>query len=90
MNGAPFFPPSIPVLLQILSGNMSAQSLLPEGSVFTLPRNATVELSIPAGVVGGPHPFHLHGVRWSLGGSVASRTNNICLAFVLGRSQRRK
>ncbi|KAI0794707.1 laccase [Fomes fomentarius] len=76
MNGAPFFPPSIPVLLQILSGNMSAQSLLPAGSVITLPRNASIELSIPAGVVGGPHPFHLHGHSFSVVRSAGSDVYN--------------
>lgn len=45
---------SLPVLLQILSGTTSAQDLLPEGSVYTLPRNSTVEISIPGGAVGSP------------------------------------
>ena len=65
MNGATFTPPSAPVLLQILSGASSAADLLPSGSVYTLPSNATIELSFPVndqGKVGAPHPFHLHGV----------------------------
>jgi iron transport multicopper oxidase len=53
----------VPVLLQILSGAQSATDLLPTGSVFTLPANSVVELSIPGGTPGAPHPFHLHGVR---------------------------
>ena len=35
MNGAPFIPPSLPVLLQVMSGARTAQELLPEGSVYT-------------------------------------------------------
>jgi iron transport multicopper oxidase len=54
VNGVTFTPPSVPVLLQILSGNLAATDLLPNGSVYTLPRNKVVELSIPAGVAGGP------------------------------------
>ncbi len=37
VNGASFVPPSVPVLLQILSGTTAAQSLLPSGSVYSLP-----------------------------------------------------
>lgn len=54
VNGASFVPPSVPVLLQILSGNMAATDLLPNGSVYTLPANKVIELSMPAGVAGGP------------------------------------
>ena len=54
INGVTFVPPTVPVLLQILSGNMSATDLLPTGSVYTLPRNKVVELSIPALAAGGP------------------------------------
>jgi iron transport multicopper oxidase len=54
VNGVTFTPPSVPVLLQILSGNLAATDLLPNGSVYTLPRNKVVELSMPAGVAGGP------------------------------------
>jgi iron transport multicopper oxidase len=62
VNDVSFKPPSVPVLLQILSGSMQASSLLPNGSIFTLPRNKVVEISIPpGGAIEGPHPFHLHG-----------------------------
>ncbi|CAK5267851.1 unnamed protein product [Mycena citricolor] len=61
INGAPFIPPTVPVLLQILSGAQTAQELLPPGSVYPLPPNAVVEVSIPGGTPGAPHPFHLHG-----------------------------
>jgi iron transport multicopper oxidase len=58
INGKSFVPPTVPVLLQIMSGAQSAASLLPSGSVYTLPGNANIQLSLPAGVAGGPHPFH--------------------------------
>nr|AWC08467.1 laccase B [Peniophora lycii] len=61
INGDQFISPSVPVLLQILSGNTSATSLLPSGSVYYLDRNQTVEITIPGGAAGSPHPFHLHG-----------------------------
>ncbi|KAJ4471419.1 laccase lcc6 [Lentinula aciculospora] len=64
VNGVQFVPPTVPVLLQILSGATTAASLLPSGSVYTLPLNSTIQLSFDASTVaaiGGPHPFHLHG-----------------------------
>ncbi|OCH92436.1 laccase 1 [Obba rivulosa] len=66
INGVSFVPPSVPVLLQILSGSMTAQDLLPTGSVYTLPRNATVQISMPGNIIAGPHPFHLHGHTFSV------------------------
>nr|CAR47803.1 multiple oxidase [Phlebia tremellosa] len=66
INGVSFVPPTVPVLLQILSGAQTAQDLLPTGSVYSLPSNATIELSLPAGPAGGPHPFHLHGHTFSV------------------------
>lgn len=54
VNGVSFDPPSVPVLLQILSGAQLATDLLPSGSVYVLPPSSVIELSIPAGVVGGP------------------------------------
>ncbi|RPD52896.1 hypothetical protein L227DRAFT_596513 [Lentinus tigrinus ALCF2SS1-6] len=66
INGAPFIPPTIPVMLQILSGNLKAQTLLPPGSVYNLPLNSVIEVSIPGGVVNEQHPFHLHGHAFSV------------------------
>jgi iron transport multicopper oxidase len=79
VNGVTFAPPTVPVLLQILSGARTAQELLPKGSVYTLPRNKVIEISIPEISTGAPvspylpiwrkytdasqHPFHMHGVR---------------------------
>ncbi|KAG6886948.1 hypothetical protein C0992_001529, partial [Termitomyces sp. T32_za158] len=57
INNATFIPPTVPVLLQILSGAHSARDLLPEGSVYVVPPNKTVELIIPGGVEGSPHTF---------------------------------
>lgn len=55
INGVSFVPPTVPVLLQILSGTVDATALLPAGSVYTLAANKVIELSIPAGMVpGGP------------------------------------
>ncbi|KAK1227963.1 fatty-acyl coenzyme A oxidase [Marasmius sp. AFHP31] len=62
LNGNSFVPPSVPVLLQILSGAAPAESLLPSGSVYSLPPNKTIQISMPAGKsAGSPHPMHLHG-----------------------------
>ena len=61
VNGEAYESPSLPVLLQLLSGEYSAGELLPEGSIYYLNKNEVIELSMPAGVAGGPHPFHLHG-----------------------------
>ncbi|KAJ7785147.1 laccase lcc5 [Mycena maculata] len=57
INGFSFVPPTVPVLLQILSGAETANSLLPAGSVYPLQKNSTIELSLPGGVVGGAHAF---------------------------------
>ena len=64
INNATFIPPTVPVLLQILSGAQSAQSLLPRGSIYELPLNSSIEISFPGAgsAPGSPHPFHLHGV----------------------------
>ncbi|KIO00645.1 laccase [Pisolithus tinctorius Marx 270] len=48
-------------------GALNPSQLLPNGSVYELPSNKTIEISIPAtdltvgGALGGPHPMHLHG-----------------------------
>ncbi|KAJ7743926.1 laccase [Mycena maculata] len=76
INGASFTPPTVPVLLQILSGAELATDLLPSGSVFTLPPNSVVELSIPGGTAGAPHPFHLHGHNFFVVKSAGNDTYN--------------
>ncbi len=47
VNGVQYTPPALPLLLQILSGTVDAQSYLPKGTVYTLPRNKLVEISVP-------------------------------------------
>lgn len=54
INGETYTPPTVPVLLQILSGAEDVSSLLPSGSIYYLPKDSSVEVSIPAGVAGGP------------------------------------
>lgn len=62
INGNIFVPPPVLVLLQIMSGARNAHDLLPPGGVLTVERNKTVQINFPSGLIGGPHPFHLHGV----------------------------
>ncbi|KAK7007508.1 multicopper oxidase/laccase [Favolaschia claudopus] len=76
INGVEFIPPTAPVLLQILSGAKTAAELLPSGSVYSLPANAVVDISIPGGTAGAPHPFHLHGHNFWVIRSAGSDTYN--------------
>ncbi len=62
VNNAVFEPPTVPVLLQILSGAHNPHDLLPAGGVITVPRNKVIQINIPSGLIGGPHTFHMHGV----------------------------
>jgi iron transport multicopper oxidase len=75
VNNQPYFDPKVPVLLQILSGAPAA-SLLPAGSIYQLPRNKVVELTIPGGVLAGPHPVHLHGHVFSVVRSAGNSSYN--------------
>ncbi|KAJ7683768.1 laccase precursor [Mycena rosella] len=61
-NGVNYAPPSVPVLLQILSGAQKAEELLPKGSVYPLPPNK--------------HPFHLHGHTFHVVRSAGNATYN--------------
>ncbi|KAJ8087816.1 laccase, multicopper oxidase, benzenediol:oxygen oxidorectuctase [Marasmius tenuissimus] len=76
LNGNTFTPPTVPVLLQILSGAQSATDLLPEGMVFPLPANASVELSFSGGLLGIEHPMHLHGHAFDVVRVAGSDTYN--------------
>ncbi|KAF5348571.1 hypothetical protein D9756_009656 [Leucocoprinus leucothites] len=58
INGISYISPTVPVLLQILSGAKKPQDLLPSEQVFVVPKNALIEVNIPGT---GAHPFHLHG-----------------------------
>ncbi|KAI0751805.1 laccase 1 [Daedaleopsis nitida] len=78
MNGAAFAPPSVPVLLQIMSGTKDPSDLLPAANIYGLPSNATIELSFPASIAvpGGPHPIHLHGHTFAVVRSAGSAHYN--------------
>ncbi|KAI0334354.1 laccase [Cubamyces sp. BRFM 1775] len=78
INNHTFTPPSVPVLLQILSGAQAAQDLLPDGSVYVLPNNASIEITMPATAMapGAPHPFHLHGHTFAVVRSAGSSVYN--------------
>uniref|UniRef100_A0A8H8CH71 Laccase n=1 Tax=Psilocybe cubensis TaxID=181762 RepID=A0A8H8CH71_PSICU len=76
VNNVPFADVPVPVLLQILSGGQSAIDLLPAGSVYTLPPNKVIEISMPGGSTGSPHPMHLHGHDFSVVRSAGSKQYN--------------
>ncbi|KAG6331797.1 hypothetical protein ID866_7290 [Astraeus odoratus] len=61
INGVAYHSPSTPVLLQILSGTVNTSQLQPQGSVYGLPPNKVIEVSIPGALLAAAHPFHLHG-----------------------------
>ena len=47
VNNVSFANPSVPVLLQILSGARDPSQLLPNGSVYELPPNKVIEINFP-------------------------------------------
>jgi iron transport multicopper oxidase len=78
-NGASnvtFQPPTVPVLLQILSGAQEPSQLLPNGSVIVLEANKVVELTMSTVGPGGPHPIHLHGHAFDVVQSAGNKTLN--------------
>nr|Q99055.1 RecName: Full=Laccase-4; AltName: Full=Benzenediol:oxygen oxidoreductase 4; AltName: Full=Diphenol oxidase 4; AltName: Full=Urishiol oxidase 4; Flags: Precursor [Trametes villosa]AAB47734.1 laccase [Trametes villosa] len=79
INDVSFVSPTVPVLLQILSGTTSAADLLPSGSLFAVPSNSTIEISFPitaTNAPGAPHPFHLHGHTFSIVRTAGSTDTN--------------
>ncbi|KDR71625.1 hypothetical protein GALMADRAFT_229583 [Galerina marginata CBS 339.88] len=76
VNNASFAPPNVPVLLQILSGAYQPQDLLPTGSVYVLDPGKVVELTMPGGAPGSPHPIHLHGHNFAVVRSAGSSVYN--------------
>ena len=54
MNGETYKPPTTPILLQILSGALTASQLAPQGLVYTLPPNQVIEISIPTTFLPNP------------------------------------
>ncbi|KAG0704572.1 laccase [Suillus ampliporus] len=82
MNNVSYHNPPTPILLQMLSGAQHPSDLLPSGSVYELPPNKVVEITIPeSGAPGGPHPMHLHGHNFAVvrvaGNSTANFVNPI-------------
>ncbi|KAG2139726.1 laccase [Suillus clintonianus] len=61
VNGVSYQSPTVPVLLQILTGAVDPSHMLPNGSVYILEPNKVVELTLTTTGPGGPHPIHLHG-----------------------------
>ncbi|KAF9445940.1 multicopper oxidase [Macrolepiota fuliginosa MF-IS2] len=57
INGLIFIPPTVPVLLQIMSGARTAQELLPTGSVFVVERNKTHTFSVIRSADSGTFSF---------------------------------
>jgi iron transport multicopper oxidase len=62
INGVTFQSPSVPVLLQILSGAQDPNSLLPSGSVFNINRGDVVEVTVPGGTAGAPVSIYCYFV----------------------------
>jgi len=54
INGVAYKPPSVPVLLQILNGAKTAADLLPTGSIYVLPPNKVIEISMVDNAQVGP------------------------------------
>jgi hypothetical protein len=63
--------PTVPVLLQILSGAQTAQSLVPAGSVYTLPSNTVCDLAISRCYPGTHDVCRLSSCRYRLLRSLA-------------------
>ncbi|KAF9254733.1 laccase [Marasmius fiardii PR-910] len=61
VNGQKFAAPSSPVLLQILSGVTKPSDIMPGGTLYALPMNSSIELSMSGGILAVEHPMHLHG-----------------------------
>ncbi|KAG1785905.1 laccase [Suillus plorans] len=77
VNDVTFVNPTVPVLLQILSGAQDPSELLPNGSVYILEANKVVELTVSIfNAPGGPHPIHLHGHTFDVVQSADSSTFN--------------
>ncbi|KAJ7764385.1 laccase-1 [Mycena metata] len=58
INGISYQSPSLPVLLQLLSGASKPTDFIPSEQLILLPSNSIIDITIPGT---GAHPFHLHG-----------------------------
>ncbi|KAK7046367.1 laccase 3 [Favolaschia claudopus] len=63
INGISYLSPSLPVLLQLLSGAGKPNDFLPSEQVIILPTNSIIDITIPGN---GSHPFHLHGHNFDI------------------------
>jgi hypothetical protein len=88
INGFAFEAPPVPVLLQILSGAKKASDLVPAGSIYGLKRDKSVELTMPAGALGGPVsiPFQHLATRPHLFGYARSLFTSIQFTYMVMRS----
>ncbi|KIY47812.1 laccase [Fistulina hepatica ATCC 64428] len=66
VNGYAYTSPTVPVLLQALSGTTNVGNLLPEGSIYNIQSGQVVQVTIPGGYLTLEHPFHLHGHTFSV------------------------
>nr|CAB69046.2 acidic laccase [Coprinellus congregatus] len=76
VNGATFHEPNEPILLQTLNGKQMNELLPNQGSLFPIPRNSVIELTMPGGGAGSPHPMQLHGHMFSVIRSASNSTPN--------------
>ncbi|OJA14707.1 hypothetical protein AZE42_04374 [Rhizopogon vesiculosus] len=78
MNNVTYQNPPMPVLLQMLSGARHPSDLLPNGTVYELPSNKVIEITIPdtGAAPGGPHPMHLHGHNFAVVRVAGNKTAN--------------
>ena len=85
-NDVTYIPPTVPVLLQILSGARDASQLMPNGSVYVLPSNKVIELSFPnpAAAPGGPVcATFVQGYFMLILCGLLFSTLFICMAYVI-------
>ncbi|KAH0836892.1 laccase [Lanmaoa asiatica] len=80
-NNVSYVNPPVPVLLQILSGARHPSQLLPNGSVYELPRNKVVEISFPNPAAAPGFPvsamFHNFNVVRVAGSNVTNFVNPV-------------
>ena len=89
MNDVSYESPTVPILLQILSG-VPVGDLLPAGSIYPLKRDESVELYIPPGGPGGPvSPILIMSLELSLYDAFIASCPSPW-PFFLCRSQRRE
>jgi iron transport multicopper oxidase len=73
VNNKTFFPPTVPTLLQILSGAKDPADFIPSPNLIVLPRNSLIEVRL-TGVL--THPMHLHGHSFDVVKPSASTLRN--------------